>query len=176
MPILSVTLCCQILLSFIDQLFKNSCVWTRNENTEMLLVLCNSETWAHCRCQLKTLIYSRPFPASSESVNWELCLLAQAVVWAFLPAARPTEGAVVQSHPRYLFTSKIWRTGEGGVVLCEHEICSRVCRLTVTWHPEHCAIRCHISKDSNNGNSKNTFFPLQMYIFSNGDNIIVQPF
>lgn len=121
--------------------------------------------------------FTRPFPASSQSVNWELCWLARVVVCAFLPAARPMKGAIGQSRPRYLFTSKTWKTGERGVVLCEHEICSHISRLTVTWHPEHCVIRCHISKDSNNGNTKNTyFFSFRCAaVICNSNNIILAP-
>lgn len=46
---------------------------------KMLLVLCNSEMWAHCRCQLKTLIYAvyidllfllHPSHSTENSASW----------------------------------------------------------------------------------------------------------
>lgn len=35
---------------------------------------CVTQSRAHCRCQVKILIYWRSSPASSESLQWELCL------------------------------------------------------------------------------------------------------
>lgn len=108
------------LQSFIDQQFKTPRAWTRNESTKVLLLLCKSE--------LSSLQVSGK---NIDLVEVFSCCIRVTPVTA-LPA-QP-----LQLHPRCLFTRKMWKIGERGAVLWEHETWNRKCGLALTRHSEHC--------------------------------------